>query len=149
MVGHQVKQDRDPWTRASGHPSLVVSVLSAKLSALPPEDGAHRLRTFFQRPDLQLCFLESILSSLAQSCLTLSVARSSCVHGLLQARVLEWVVIPDSREYSQPRNRTGSPALLADSLLSEPPGKPIVSSLSVLVCDLGMPTSYSTGLLRG
>ena len=41
----------------------------------------------------------------------------------------------------------GSPALLADSLLSEPPGKPIVSSLSVLVYDLGMPTAYSTGLL--
>ena len=41
----------------------------------------------------------------------------------------------------------GSPALLADSLLSEPPGKPTVSSLSVLVCDLGMPTAYSTGLL--
>ena len=42
----------------------------------------------------------------------------SSVHGTLQARILEWVALPFSRGSSQPR----SPALLADSLLSEPPG---------------------------
>ena len=42
------------------------------------------------------------------------------VHGILQARVLEWVAFPFSRRSSQPR----SPALQADSLPAEPPGKP-------------------------
>ena len=47
--------------------------------------------------------------------------------GTLQARILEWVATPSSRVSSQPR----SPALQADSLPSEPPGKPecIVSTL--------------------
>ena len=30
----------------------------------------------------------------------------SCVHGILQARILEWVAIPFSRGSSQPRDRT-------------------------------------------
>ena len=29
-----------------------------------------------------------------------------CVHGILQARILEWVAISFSRESSQPRNQT-------------------------------------------
>ena len=29
------------------------------------------------------------------------------VHGILQARILEWVAIPFSRGSSQPRNQTG------------------------------------------
>ena len=48
----------------------------------------------------------------------------SSVRGFLQARILEWVVNPFSRESSWPRDWTGSPALQADSLLSEPPWKP-------------------------
>jgi len=48
----------------------------------------------------------------------------SSVHGILQARILEWVAIPFSRGSSQPSDRTQvSPALQADSLPSEPPGK--------------------------
>ena len=30
----------------------------------------------------------------------------SSVHGILQARILEWVAVPFSRESSQPRNQT-------------------------------------------
>ena len=44
----------------------------------------------------------------------------SSIHGILQARILEWVAIPFSRESSQPKSR--SSALQANSLLSEPPG---------------------------
>ena len=42
------------------------------------------------------------------SCLTLwTVARQvSSVHGILQARMLEWVAMPSSRGSSQPRDRT-------------------------------------------
>ena len=43
----------------------------------------------------------------------------SSVHGILQARILEWVAISFSRGSSQPR----SPALQADALTSETPGK--------------------------
>ena len=66
----------------------------------------------------------------AQSCLTLcdpmdcSLPGSS-VHVILQVRILEWAVIPFSRGSSQIRDRTQSPALQANSLLSEPPGKPL------------------------
>ena len=41
----------------------------------------------------------------------------------LQARRLEWVAIPFSRGFPNPGIEPGSPALQADSLLSEPPGK--------------------------
>ena len=46
------------------------------------------------------------------------------VHGILQARILEWVVIPFSGGSSQARDQTHSPALQADSLPDEPQGKP-------------------------
>ena len=48
----------------------------------------------------------------------------SSVHGILQARILEWVAFPFSRVSSQPRDWTWVPTLQVDSLLSEPPGKP-------------------------
>ena len=67
----------------------------------------------------------------AQLCSTLRHHRLY-VRGILQARILEWVVFfPFSRGSSQPR----SPALQADSLPVEPQGKPKnigVCSLSLL-----------------
>ena len=48
----------------------------------------------------------------------------SSAMGILQARILEWVAILPPGESSQPRDWTQSPALQADSLPSEPPGKP-------------------------
>ena len=47
------------------------------------------------------------------------------VHGILQARILEWVALPSCRGSFQPRVPSRSPALQADSLGYEPPGKPI------------------------
>ena len=47
----------------------------------------------------------------------------SSVHGILQARILEWVA-NFSRGSSWPRDWPGSLAPQADSLPSEPPGKP-------------------------
>ena len=41
------------------------------------------------------------------------------VHGILQARILEWVVISFSRGSSRPRIELESPTLQADSLLAE------------------------------
>ena len=48
----------------------------------------------------------------------------STVHGILQARILEWVAISFSRGSSQPRVEPRSPALQADSLPTELQGKP-------------------------
>ena len=48
----------------------------------------------------------------------------SSVHGILQARILEWVAIPFRRWSPNPGIEPGSPTLKADSLPSEPPGKP-------------------------
>ena len=42
----------------------------------------------------------------AQSCLTLCDPMDDTVHGILQARILEWVAFPFSRGSSQPRDRT-------------------------------------------
>ena len=67
-------------------------------------------------------------SKVAQSCLTLcdpmgcSLPGSS-VHGIFQARVLEWGAISFSRRSSRPRDRTRSAALQTDALTPEPPGK--------------------------
>ena len=60
----------------------------------------------------------------AQSCLTLCDPMKYTVHGILQARILEWVAFPFSRGSSQPRDKPRSPAFQADSLPAEPQGKP-------------------------
>ena len=48
-------------------------------------------------------------------------APGSSVHGILPARILEWVAIPFCRESSQPRDNHEPLTMQADS---EPPGKP-------------------------
>ena len=55
----------------------------------------------------------------------------SSVHGILQARILEWVAIPGDLPY--PRIEPRSPALEADALTSEPPGKSLIQD-SFLKC---------------
>ena len=41
-----------------------------------------------------------------QSCLTLCDPMDYAIHGILQARTLEWIAVPFSRGSSQPRDRT-------------------------------------------
>ena len=53
----------------------------------------------------------------------------SSLHGILQARILDWVAISFSRDLPDPGIEPGSPALQADSLPSEPPGKPEVAKV--------------------
>ena len=59
----------------------------------------------------------------------------SSVHGIFQARILEWVAMPSSRGSSWPTS-PAAPALQADSLLSEPQGK--TYSISLLFCTTGI-----------
>ena len=50
--------------------------------------------------------------------------------GILQARILEWVAMPSSRDLPNLGMEPRSPALQADSLASQPPGKPCWSPLN-------------------
>ena len=93
-----------------------------------------------------VCVCVCVCVLIAQLCLTLCNPMDCSlpgfsVHGILQARILEWVVILFSRGCSNPGIRPRSPAWQADSLLSEPPGKP-----NYLCKD---PMSKSGHILRG
>ena len=70
-----------------------------------------------------------------QLCPTLCDPMDYTVHGILQARMLEWYLFPSPGDLPKPGIKPRSPALQADSLPSEPPGKPKntgVGSLSLL-----------------
>ena len=56
----------------------------------------------------------------------------SSVHGILQARILEWEASHFSEDLPDPEIEPCSPALQADSLQSEPPGK----SIHINICPL-------------
>ena len=58
------------------------------------------------------------------------------VHGILQTRILEWVVISFTRGSSQPRDWTQVSCMQADSLQSGPPGKPPVYECLIDPADL-------------
>ena len=66
---------------------------------------------------------------ISQSCPTLCHPMHYIVHGILQARILEWVAFPFSRGSSNPGIEPRSPALQADSLPAEPQGKPFLLSI--------------------
>ena len=60
----------------------------------------------------------------------------SSVHGILPARILEWVAMPSYRGSSRPRNRTCVsyvPLCQASSLPLAPPGKPVSTHIDTLL----------------
>ena len=80
---------------------------------------------------LQRCYL-CVCDKLLQSCLAVCDPMDcsppgSSVHGILQARILEWVAMSSSRGSSRPRDRTciscGS-CLAGGFFTTEPPRKP-------------------------
>ena len=79
--------------------------------------------------------IQQLKVKVAQSCPTLCGPMDYTVHGILQARILEWVAFPFSRGFSQPRVRTQVSHIAGGFLPAEPPGKPKntgVGSLSLL-----------------
>ena len=71
----------------------------------------------------------ALLCLVTQSCSTLCApwtiaCQAPLSMGILQARIVERVAMPSSRESSQPRDWTLVSSLQADSLPPEPPGKP-------------------------
>ena len=82
-------------------------------------------------PDPRLRVHTCVRAKLLQSCLTLCDSMNysppgSSVHGILQARTLEWVAMPFSRGSSPPRDRTCISYLLHWKALLPltPPGQP-------------------------
>ena len=64
------------------------------------------------------------------NCMDCSLTGSS-VHGILQARILEWIAIPFSRDLSNPGTDPGCPVSQADSLPPEPPYDPTIPLLGI------------------
>ena len=81
-----------------------------------------------------------------QSCPTLVTPWTiQIVLRILQARILEWVAFPASRESSQPR----FPTLQADSLPAEPQGKPKNTGVGSLSLQQIFPTQESSLSYQG
>ena len=53
-----------------------------------------------------MCWPSAVKMKVAQSCPTLCDPMNYTVHGILQARILEWIAVPFSRGSSQPRDWT-------------------------------------------
>ena len=132
------------------HCRLIPYQLSHKGSArilewvtYPFSSGSSLPRNQTGSPALQTYLLPTELSGkplkmqvkVAQSCPILCNPMDYTVHGILQARTLEWVAFPFSRRSSQPRDQPRSPTLQVDFLPAEPQGKPKntgVGNLSLL-----------------
>ena len=119
------------------HVSGVVLHLCHSLVSRPASGGGkpghvHRIHDLFI---FTACPGEMFLSyaKSLQSCLTPCnpmdcSSPGSSVHGILQARILEWVAVPSSRRSSQPRDQTRVSRLLhwkAGSLPRASPGQPL------------------------
>ena len=89
--------------------------------------AVHRKWTPHYKSTMRAC-------SLLQACLTLCDPMDcsppgSSVHGILQARILEWVAIPHSRGSFQSRDRTHVFYIASGFFTAEPPGKPRKSTI--------------------
>ena len=85
-----------------------------------------------------------------QLCPTLCDAMDCILHGILQARIQEWVAFPFSRRSSQPREQTQVSHIAGDPLPAEPQGKPKNTGVGSLFLLQGIfPTQESNrGLLH-
>ena len=89
-------------------------------------------------PPLLMSGHDSVTESCPTLCDPMDCSRpGSSVHGISQARILEWVAIPFSKASSQPRIEPRSPALQADSLPLSHQGSPI-RAVGPLLNQLGM-----------
>ena len=86
------------------------------------------LHTFYRYSAILMCWwIKIVVSWKWKSRPTICNPLANTVHGILQARTLEWVAFPFSRWSSQPRMEPGSPVVQVDSLPTELSGKPCMS----------------------
>ena len=92
------------------------------------ESGSRKPKTTQQQKSTRLqqkVETEAVSCSVvSDSAIPCTVARQAPLSIEFSTRILEWVAISFSRDLPDPGIELGSPALQADSLLSEPPGKP-------------------------
>ena len=132
-----------PSSRAN---SDTAQVRGSKLTSSPPPFSHlfHFLRRCAQ--SLQFCPTSCDL-------MDCSLPNSS-VHGIFQARILEWVVRPSSRASSQHRDQTWVSCIAGGFFSPEPPGEPLSgggNSFQVTekrVGDLDPPLFYSEDLKK-
>ena len=70
------------------------------------------------------CCTHLLKVKITQSCLTICDPLDHTVHGVLQARTLEWAAFPSPLDLPNPGIKPRSLALQAESLPAEPEGKP-------------------------
>ena len=100
---------------------------------------ASRVKRSLLPESLQLTWVHAC--SVAKSCPTLCDPMDcsppgSSVHGIYQARILEWVAISSPKGSPQPRDWTSpmAPALAGRFFTIEPPGKPLFSTDTRCLC---------------
>ena len=71
------------------------------------------------------------------------------IHGISQARILEWVAISFSSESSQPRDQTQVPHIVCGFFTAELPGKPNLVMLVVKNLPINAGDSRDTGSVPG
>ena len=102
------------------------------------KNNSSALRKLFSEDSMLFCAVHSHSSHVQLFGTPWTVAHQAPLSmGILQARILKWVAMPcpPPRDLPNPRIKYRSPTLQADSLPSEPPGKPKntgVGSLSLL-----------------
>ena len=85
----------------------IVAVINFAISNKPLKSWVHVLFLFMFSEFIISCMYQSVEVLITQSCSTLCNTMDyslpgSEVHGILQARILEWIAISSSRELSQP-----------------------------------------------
>ena len=83
-------------TRVGGRVISTIKLLSKRLFLFPDERD---------QSSMELLWLEAAAAKSLQSCPTLCNPTDYTVHGILQARILEWVAFPFSRGSFQARGR--------------------------------------------
>ena len=81
--------------------------------------------TNLQKVNTFLATQTKVKVKVSQLCLTLCDPMDYTVHGILQARILEWVAFPSPGDLPNPGIKPRCPALQADSLPAKPQGKPM------------------------
>ena len=138
-----------PKSWSISHQSLTPTPVSSIMSPLAPAQQANTFIIFYKRklfffvltsPSnywtvnyLLFLFPMCTHAKLLQSCPTLCNSMDyslpgSSVHGIFQARILEWIAISFSRGSSWPRDLTQVSCLASGFFTTEPLGKPLFSS---------------------
>ena len=131
----------------------MIPIKGAWVQLLVRELRSHMLRSTAKN-DEQPCHLHvcSVASVVSDSCDPMDCSPpGSSVHGILQARILEWVAIPFSRGSSQPRDQTCDSyiscigrRILYHQQLSSPNLPKLVIQEIILIFPIGTPEAFTT-----